>query len=205
MPWRYMWEWRHSSTILNFGTRWAWMLSFKAGPLYSRGKIPWHPSCRRLVGPQGRSVHCIEEKNLSTLSEIESRTSSLCPSQYRLSFPAHSIVHKRLIKTGEVAHQIRHSDSLFGKTWRYFNSYRRSQGKFIYFGGFGTFMISEIYVRTYKTILRVFPKLIKMYVYPGRRFAFESILEALFIFIHTTYTNTYIGAYIKGKVFPVLN
>jgi hypothetical protein len=46
MPWRRVGEWRYSSTYLDLGTRWRWVISFTSLPLYPRGK-----SCRYpLVG-----------------------------------------------------------------------------------------------------------------------------------------------------------
>jgi hypothetical protein len=40
MPWRHMGEWRYSSTILDLGTRWMCVASFKPLPLYPRGYRP---------------------------------------------------------------------------------------------------------------------------------------------------------------------
>jgi hypothetical protein len=37
-PWRRVGEWRHSSTILDLGTRWRWVVSSKPLPFYSQGK-----------------------------------------------------------------------------------------------------------------------------------------------------------------------
>jgi hypothetical protein len=59
MPWRHMGDWRYSSTILNLGNRWRWVVSFTPWPLYLR-----HPLDRRLGGPQRWSGCCGEEKNL---------------------------------------------------------------------------------------------------------------------------------------------
>jgi hypothetical protein len=38
--WRHRGEWRYSSTILDLGTRWNWVVSFKPLPLYPRGNRP---------------------------------------------------------------------------------------------------------------------------------------------------------------------
>jgi hypothetical protein len=66
MPWRHMGEWRHSSTFLDRGTRWRWVVSFTALPFYSRGKSPRNPlDRRRLGGPQSRYRCCGQEKNLA--------------------------------------------------------------------------------------------------------------------------------------------
>jgi hypothetical protein len=37
---RYMGEWRYSSTVLDIGTRWRWVVSFTPRPLYPRGNPP---------------------------------------------------------------------------------------------------------------------------------------------------------------------
>jgi hypothetical protein len=39
MPWRHMGEWRYSSTILDLGIRWMWVVSVTPRPLYSRGGV----------------------------------------------------------------------------------------------------------------------------------------------------------------------
>jgi hypothetical protein len=57
-----MGEWRHSSTILDLGTRWRWVVSFTPQPLY-----PQYPLDGRLGGPQIQSGCCGEEKNLLLL------------------------------------------------------------------------------------------------------------------------------------------
>jgi hypothetical protein len=49
--------------ILDLGTRWKWVVSFAARPLYTRGKSPWYPLDRSLGGPQSRSGRGGEEKN----------------------------------------------------------------------------------------------------------------------------------------------
>jgi hypothetical protein len=63
-----MGEWRYTSTILDLGTRWRLVVSFKPRPLlYPRGKSPLYPLDRRLGGPQSRSGRCEDEKNLAVL------------------------------------------------------------------------------------------------------------------------------------------
>jgi hypothetical protein len=59
-----MGEWRYSSTILNHGTGWRWVVSFGPRPLYPRRKSPRYPSDKRLGGPQNRSGRCGGEKIL---------------------------------------------------------------------------------------------------------------------------------------------
>jgi hypothetical protein len=48
MPWRRVKKWRYSSTILDLGTRWRWVVSFTSRSLYHRGNSPWYPLDRRL-------------------------------------------------------------------------------------------------------------------------------------------------------------
>jgi hypothetical protein len=72
MPWRYMGEWKYSSTILDLGTRCRWVFSFTLRLLYPRGSRPRYPLARRLGGPQSRSGRRGEEKNLA-LPGIETR------------------------------------------------------------------------------------------------------------------------------------
>jgi hypothetical protein len=44
-------DWRYSSTFLNLGTRWRWVVNFTPLPLYPRGKSPRYPSVGGWVGP----------------------------------------------------------------------------------------------------------------------------------------------------------
>jgi hypothetical protein len=55
MPWRHMGEWRYSSTILDPGTRWRWVVKFMPRSFYPHGNSPWYQLNRRLGGPQSRS------------------------------------------------------------------------------------------------------------------------------------------------------
>jgi hypothetical protein len=57
--------------ILDFGTRWRWVVSFTPRPVHLQGKSPWYPLDRRLSGPQSRSGRGGEEKNSQPPSEIE--------------------------------------------------------------------------------------------------------------------------------------
>jgi hypothetical protein len=61
----------HSSTILNLGTRWRSVVSFKAQPFYSKGNSPRYQLCGRLGGPQGQSGRHGKENNLLFLPGIE--------------------------------------------------------------------------------------------------------------------------------------
>jgi hypothetical protein len=53
-------EWKYSSTILDRGTRWRWVVSLTPQPLYPR-----YPLDRRLGGPQSWPGRYAEEKNLA--------------------------------------------------------------------------------------------------------------------------------------------
>jgi hypothetical protein len=57
--------------ILDFDTRWKWVVSFMPRPLYPQEKSPWYPLDRRLGGPQSRSEHGGEEKNSQPLPRLE--------------------------------------------------------------------------------------------------------------------------------------
>jgi hypothetical protein len=65
VPWRRMGTWRYSSTILELGTRWRWVVTFTPRPPYPRGKGPRCSLQRRLDGPENRSWCCLTEKSLS--------------------------------------------------------------------------------------------------------------------------------------------
>jgi hypothetical protein len=47
-----MGEWRYSSIILDFGTRWDWMISILPWPLYPQGNTSRYPLGRKLSGLQ---------------------------------------------------------------------------------------------------------------------------------------------------------
>jgi hypothetical protein len=67
MPWRRMREWRYSSTIHHFGTRWRWVVSFTCRSLYLLGKKSTrYPLDRRLGGPQRQFRRCKVVKSLLT-------------------------------------------------------------------------------------------------------------------------------------------
>jgi hypothetical protein len=79
----YLFPFHYSSTILDFGTRWTWVVIFTLKPLYSRGKRPCYPLDRKLGGPQSRSGRCGIKKR--SLVPAENRTPACSRSQYRLS------------------------------------------------------------------------------------------------------------------------
>jgi hypothetical protein len=51
MPWRRLREWRYSSTILDHGTCWRWVVSFTPRPLYRRVRTPGTNWIGDWVGP----------------------------------------------------------------------------------------------------------------------------------------------------------
>jgi len=51
---------------LNLGTRWRWVVSFTAQPLYPQIKSPWYPLDRRLGKPQNQSKCGAKEKKIPT-------------------------------------------------------------------------------------------------------------------------------------------
>jgi hypothetical protein len=71
-----MGDWRYSSTILDPGRRWRWVVGFTPRPLCPRGKSLPGPLERRLGGPQSRFGRCREKKNLFSLPGVDLRPSS---------------------------------------------------------------------------------------------------------------------------------
>jgi hypothetical protein len=55
---------RHSSTILDFGNRWRWLVAHAPAALPSRNRSRY-PLDRRLCGPKNRSGWCGEKKNIA--------------------------------------------------------------------------------------------------------------------------------------------
>jgi len=62
--------------ILNLGTRWMWVVSFRLRPHYPRGNNSRLPLDRMLGGPQGRSGCSGEEKFSHPLPESKPRSPS---------------------------------------------------------------------------------------------------------------------------------
>jgi hypothetical protein len=100
--WCHVGEWRYSSTILEFGTKWRWMVTLALWPLYSRGHTKWHPWDRplysrehtqwhpwgrRLRLPHSRYDSCVIEKLLSC-RELNLRRPICSSSLDRLSYAA---------------------------------------------------------------------------------------------------------------------
>jgi hypothetical protein len=82
-----MGEWRYSSTILDLGTKWRWVVSFTPRTLYVRGNSSRFPLARRLGGPQILSGCCGVQKNpLLRRKSNPGRPAHSLP-LYRLSYP----------------------------------------------------------------------------------------------------------------------
>jgi hypothetical protein len=71
MSWRHMGECRYSSTILDFGTKWTWAVSFMLWPFYPWGNSYGCPLIRRRGWPQIWSGRWGLEKNPLPLLGIE--------------------------------------------------------------------------------------------------------------------------------------
>jgi hypothetical protein len=57
--------------IIDLGTRWSWMVSFRSRPLDRQGKSPWYPLNKELGGPQNRSGRGGEDKNSQSVLGLE--------------------------------------------------------------------------------------------------------------------------------------
>ena len=66
-----------ASLILNLTIRWSSAVSFMSQSIYVQQKMPQSLLNRRLGGPQSQSGHFEELKNLLTLKDLNSRSSSL--------------------------------------------------------------------------------------------------------------------------------
>jgi hypothetical protein len=62
IPWRCMWKWRYSCSIVDLGTIWRWVVSFMSQPLCSCGKSAQSALNRMLFGSQSQSGSCEVEK-----------------------------------------------------------------------------------------------------------------------------------------------
>jgi hypothetical protein len=102
-----MGEWRSSSIVLDLGTSWRWVASFRLGPLYPQRKNTLRPLDRRLGVLPSRSGRYREEKNLTPagnripLIQIGARTyteknSSIKGAQRNWFIISHSIIHQWL-------------------------------------------------------------------------------------------------------------
>jgi hypothetical protein len=76
MPWRHIIEWRCSSTILEFGTSWRWIISLATRPKYLPGEIGTTPTgihwIGGWVGPRA-GLEVVEKRKLLFLLGFEPR------------------------------------------------------------------------------------------------------------------------------------
>jgi hypothetical protein len=63
----------------DLGIRWRWLAILKNQPRLPPEKDPWHPSDRRLGGPQSWSEHLSYKKNPLPLPGIETQSRSSSP------------------------------------------------------------------------------------------------------------------------------
>jgi hypothetical protein len=56
--------WRYTSTILDLGTSWRWVVSFTPRPLYTRGKCTQYPWIGAWVGPRA-GLDAVEQRKIS--------------------------------------------------------------------------------------------------------------------------------------------
>jgi hypothetical protein len=75
-------DWKYSSTILDLGIRWRWVVSFTPRRLYSRGQSPWCVLDRRFGGSQSRFGRCGERKILYSCRESNPGLPACSPSLY---------------------------------------------------------------------------------------------------------------------------
>jgi hypothetical protein len=68
-------ELRYSSTILDLGRKWRWVVNFTLRSIYLRGNRPQYELYRRLGGSQSRSGRYGEKRNVA-LPEFEPQPSS---------------------------------------------------------------------------------------------------------------------------------
>jgi hypothetical protein len=85
-------EWRHSSTILDLGTRWRRDVSFRPWLLTPWGKSPQYPMDRRLGGPQELIwMLWIKKKISCPCWESNPSRPVRSPSLYQLSYHGSSL------------------------------------------------------------------------------------------------------------------
>jgi hypothetical protein len=71
MPWRIVWEWRYSSTILDLSTRWRWVVSFTTPAALPRGeRAPGIHWIGGYVGPRA-CLDVIKKRKVIPLPGIE--------------------------------------------------------------------------------------------------------------------------------------
>jgi hypothetical protein len=78
MPWRHVEEWGYSSSILNLGTGWRWVVSFTLQPIFPGEIVPCTHRIGGLVGFRD-GLDAVEARKILPLPEIELRPSSSYP------------------------------------------------------------------------------------------------------------------------------
>jgi hypothetical protein len=87
MPWRLMWEWKYSSTILDLDTRLRWVISLTLWPLYPPTKCPLLPFGQEVEWGPEQVLTLWGREKFSPFRDSKSGhpASNLC--LYRLSYP----------------------------------------------------------------------------------------------------------------------
>jgi hypothetical protein len=94
-PWRHIGERRFSSTLLDLGTRWRWVVRITPCRFIHGERAPRHPLDGRLSGPQSQSGRYGEQKSCSC-GESNPGLPAHRPSLHRLSYPGCYNLNKRL-------------------------------------------------------------------------------------------------------------
>jgi hypothetical protein len=81
-----MGELRYSSTILDLGTRWKWVVSFMFLPFYPRERAPGTHWIWGLVGPRA-GLEAVEWRRVLHCRESNPRRPDRSPSLCRLNYP----------------------------------------------------------------------------------------------------------------------
>jgi hypothetical protein len=90
-----MGERRYNSTILDLGSGWSWMVTFKPKPLYHRGKSHWWPLDTRMDRTKNRSGRCGVQKSYFPCRESNR------------GYPAHMLLPYRLSCPGSIFWRVR--------------------------------------------------------------------------------------------------
>jgi hypothetical protein len=98
-PRRRMGEWKYTSTNLELGNIWWWVVSFKARPLYPRGRSPRYPLNKTMDGPQIWSGRRREEKYLTPNTTRAPTPSAVQLVASRYIYCDNPAPHERLIRT----------------------------------------------------------------------------------------------------------
>jgi hypothetical protein len=81
-----MGEWKYSSTIIDLGTRWRWVVSFTALPLYPRENSPGTHWIGGWVSPRD-GLDAAEKRKILHFRESNPCSPARSPSLNRLSYP----------------------------------------------------------------------------------------------------------------------